>query len=35
VSSNPGDARVVEACGLDGVLPVHSTTDAALAEAVA
>jgi anti-anti-sigma factor len=35
VSSNPGVARVVEACGLDGVLPVHSTTDAALAEAVA
>jgi anti-anti-sigma factor len=35
VSSNAGVVRIVEACGLDSVLPVHSTTDAALAEAVA
>ena len=35
VSCNPGVARVVEACGLDAVLPVHTTTDAALAEAFA
>nr|WP_304441691.1 anti-sigma factor antagonist [Mycobacterium sp. 852002-51163_SCH5372311] len=35
VSHNPGLARVVEACGLDEVLPVHPTTDAALAEAFA
>ena len=35
VSSNPSVARVIDACGLDGLLPVHSTTDAACAEAFA
>jgi anti-anti-sigma factor len=35
VSCNPGVARIVAACGLDGVLPVHPTTDSALSAAVA
>jgi anti-anti-sigma factor len=35
VSCNPGVARIVEACGLDDVLPVHPNTDSALSAAVA
>ena len=35
VSCNPGVARIVAACGLDGVLPVYQTTDSALSAAVA
>jgi anti-anti-sigma factor len=35
VSCNPGVARIVEACGLDDVLPVHPTTDSALTAPVA
>ena len=33
VSRQPIVARIVRACGLSGVLPVYSTTDAALATA--
>ncbi len=35
VSCNPGVARIIESCGLGGVLPVHPTTDSALSSAVA
>jgi anti-anti-sigma factor len=35
VSCDPGVARIVEACGLDDVLPVHPTTESALSAAVA
>jgi anti-anti-sigma factor len=34
VSCNPGVVRIVAACGLDRVLPVHPTTDSALSAAV-
>ena len=34
VSCHPGIARIVEACGLDGVLPVHPTADSALSAAL-
>ncbi|MDP7733563.1 anti-sigma factor antagonist [Mycobacterium paragordonae] len=33
VSSNPGVARIVEACAFGHVLPVHPTTESALAAA--
>jgi anti-anti-sigma factor len=35
VSHQPVVARIVEACGLSGVLPVYPTTDSALAMATA
>jgi anti-anti-sigma factor len=35
VSCNPGVARIIEGCGLSGVLPVHPTTDSALSSALA
>jgi anti-anti-sigma factor len=35
VSCDPGVARVIQACNLGGVLPLHPTIDAALATAVA
>ncbi|MDT5350201.1 MAG: hypothetical protein QOH91_3488 [Mycobacterium sp.] len=35
VSRKPGVLRIVEACGLGDVLPVHPTTDSALSAAVA
>ena len=35
VSCEPGVARVVEACNLSDVLPVHPTTDSALSAPVA
>ncbi len=34
VSHEPIVARIVDACGLDGVLPIHPTVDSALATAV-
>lgn len=33
VSSNPGVARIVDACSFGNVLPVHPTTEAALSAA--
>jgi anti-anti-sigma factor len=35
VSCDPGIARVIEACHLGGVLPLHPTVDSALSAAVA
>ncbi|GFG67497.1 anti-sigma factor antagonist [Mycobacterium kubicae] len=33
VSQNPGVTRIIEACALDEILPVHATTEAALSAA--
>ena len=33
VTSNPGVARIVDACSFSGVLPIHPTTEAALSVA--
>jgi anti-anti-sigma factor len=35
VSCNPRVARIIEGCGLSGVLPVHPNTDSALSPTVA